>query len=423
MAQTSQILGGLGGPSLSAVATPASCVDGDGSILATASGTALPLTYSLDNGPFGNQYQFTGLKARDYLVQVQDGNGCLARYPVTVGVKNTLVLTMDNDTTICEGTSAKLAATSPNGVSYQWTPSTALSNAHVLQPVASPTTTTTYSLTATWGLCTRSGSQTVTVNPAPVADAGPPDTTCYGKSVSLQGSGLGGNGSYTYQWQPRVFLNSSTVASPTVEGPTATTNYHLTVTDGNGCASLNNAHVTITVLPPPPLFAGNDTNVVAGQPVPLHAVDVAGSGFVHYAWTPAGELVFPDSSLAVLPSATETTTFVVTGTTALGCQGVDSMTVWVFTHADAYVPGAFSPNHDGHNDVLRVVASSIRLLKVFAVYDRWGSQLFTSTNPAVGWDGTFNGREMPAGVYVWVVVGVDYAGKTVERKGTVVLVR
>jgi gliding motility-associated-like protein len=72
---------------------------------------------------------------------------------------------------------------------------------------------------------------------------------------------------------------------------------------------------------------------------------------------------------------------------------------------------------------LRVVASSIRLLKVFAVYDRWGSQLFTSTNPAVGWDGTFNGREMPAGVYVWVVVGVDYAGKTVERKGTVVLVR
>jgi gliding motility-associated-like protein len=95
----------------------------------------------------------------------------------------------------------------------------------------------------------------------------------------------------------------------------------------------------------------------------------------------------------------------------------------VFNTAEIYVPSAFSPNHDGHNDVLRVIGPSIRELKVFAVYDRVGSQVFTTSNLSVGWDGTREGRELPAGTYVWMAVGVDFAGKVHEKKGTVVLVR
>ena len=424
---TTAIVGGIPGATPVPTPQPASCVNNDGSISVSTTGGLPPFAYKIDGGSFGSAFNFSGLASGPHTVYVLDGNGCQTSAPVTVLLNNTLVLNMGGDATICEGKSVVLGATSPNGVSYAWTPATGLSNAAVLNPTASPVTTTTYTLTASWGACTRGGSETVNVNPAPVADAGPPDTTCYGKSVQLQGSGVAGGGGagggLSYRWRPFTFLNNASVADPTVVGPTASITYTLVVTDGNGCSSLNKAPVTVTVTPPPQLFAGNDTNVVAGQPVPLRAVDVSHSGFVQWAWTPGAELIGADTAVAVWPAATQTTTFVVTGTTAGGCIGVDSVTVEVYKTADIYVPNAFSPNHDGHNDVLRVVAPSIRVLKVFAVYDRWGAQVFTTANPGVGWDGTRGGRELASGVYVWVAVGVDYQGRTVERRGTVMLVR
>jgi len=51
------------------------------------------------------------------------------------------------------------------------------------------------------------------------------------------------------------------------------------------------------------------------------------------------------------------------------------------------------------------------------------AEVFRSQNPAVGWDGTRGGRELGPGVYVWMAVGMDYAGHLIERRGTVVLVR
>ena len=420
--QQSVVVGGLSGASITPVPQPAGCNNNDGSITVQVMGGASGYTFKLDNGTFGASNQFTGLTSGDHTVYVTDGNACSTSAIVTVPLNNTLSLFKGADATICEGKSTTLNPTSSNGVSFAWTPATGLNNTTILTPVASPTTTTTYSLTATWGACTQTISETVNVNPAPVADAGPSDTTCYGKNTALQGSGTG-TGTLTYQWSPGTFLSSRTTATPTVDRPTATTTYLLRVTDGNGCTSLNNATATVVVTPPPQVYAGADTNVAAGQPVPLHAVDVSGSGFVNYDWEPAGGLIPASGADVVVAAASVTTTYVVTATTTAGCLGVDSVTVKVFNSAEIYVPSAFSPNHDGHNDVLRVVGPSIHILKVFAVYDRYGGQVFTTSNISEGWDGTRGGRELPAGTYVWMAVGVDFAGKVHERKGTVVLVR
>ncbi|HEY4112379.1 gliding motility-associated C-terminal domain-containing protein [Puia sp.] len=416
------IVGNLGGATVVPVATDAGCPNNDGTVNVTAMGTAPPFTYKLNDGSFGPKTNFTGLARGDYIAYVTDGNGCVTQAPVTVQQNNTLVLTTGPDVTICEGQHTTLGAASPNGVSYSWTPATTLNNPAVLSPVASPRSSTTYTLVATWGACTQTGTVTVNVNQAPVADAGVGDTTCYGRSTGLMGSATGA-APFSYRWRPTTFLNNSVTAGPTVVQPTASTTYHLVVTDGNGCSSLNDAAATVFVTPPPQLFAGNDTNVVAGQPVPLHAEDVIGSGFVSYQWTPAEGL---DNSLVQDPlviAAGATTTYIATGTTAAGCMGTDSITVKVYTTGDIYVPNAFSPNHDGHNDVLRVIAPGIAFLKMFAVYDRWGAQVFATSNVGIGWDGTRGGRELAPGVYVWMAVGVDFQGRLVERKGTVLLVR
>jgi gliding motility-associated-like protein len=425
--QTSIILGGLTGATPNPILNQnATCANNDGIVDVTATGVAPPYAYKIDAGSYGTgttaPVSFSGLAQGSHTVWVQDANGCEQSAAINVPLTNNLQLTMGADQTICEGSSTVLNATSPNGVSFSWTPTSSLANAKSLRPIAKPTTTTTYTLVATYGPCTQTGMETVIVNPAPVANAGTVGPTCYGKSIGLNGSGTGA-APLSYSWRPSTFLDDATLAAPTVVSPTTTTTYHLKVTDGNNCISLNDAEVRVVVPAPPQLSAGSDTNVAAGQPVPLQAVDVSNSGFIKYEWTPAAGLAGANGANAAVLAASATQTYTVTAMTSGGCVGIDSMTVKVFTTADIFVPNAFSPNHDGHNDVFRVVASSIQQLHEFAVFDRGGAKVFTTSNAAVGWDGTRNGRELPPGVYVWMAVGWDWQGRLVERKGTVVLVR
>ena len=54
------------------------------------------------------------------------------------------------------------------------------------------------------------------------------------------------------------------------------------------------------------------------------------------------------------------------------------------------------------------------------VYNRWGQEVFRTSNPAVGWNGGSTGG---TAVFVWMAAGIDYQGHLIERKGTVILVR
>jgi hypothetical protein len=49
--------------------------------------------------------------------------------------------------------------------------------------------------------------------------------------------------------------------------------------------------------------------------------------------------------------------------------------------------------------------------------------VYSSNDPERGWDGRFAGRPQAAGGYVWMVRGRDFTGKTIFRKGTMVLIR
>lgn len=78
-----------------------------------------------------------------------------------------------------------------------WTPTTGLSNTNILNPIAKPTITTKYYITATSAPCRKTDSVTVFVNAAPIANAGANASICFGKSTQLNGSG-----GVQYAWQP-----------------------------------------------------------------------------------------------------------------------------------------------------------------------------------------------------------------------------
>jgi gliding motility-associated-like protein len=57
------------------------------------------------------------------------------------------------------------------------------------------------------------------------------------------------------------------------------------------------------------------------------------------------------------------------------------------------------------------------------VYNRWGTQVFATSNIDEGWDGTFRGAPQPVGTYVWYITLVDIQNKVQSQKGTVILIR
>jgi len=166
-----------------------------------------------------------------------------------------------------------------NAENFSWTPRDGLSNTNILTPEASPSTTTVYYLTAITGICRQTVDVMVTVNPAPIADAGKGNTVCYSASTQLHGSG----GDY-YSWTPAIYLTDPNVSDPGVSKPLNTTTYSLMVTDDKGCSSLRSDAVVVTVTPPPAVWIGNDTSIRAGQPVPMEVKDINGSGFEFFSW-------------------------------------------------------------------------------------------------------------------------------------------
>ena len=88
-----------------------------------------------------------------------------------------------------------------------------------------------------------------------------------------------------------------------------------------------------------------------------------------------------------------------------------------------FIPNAFRP--DGtYNTVFKPVNSYVDITTyVFAIYSRNGQLIFQTTDPNEGWDGTFEGKPAPLGVYVYYVTYVFPNGEFYKRPGTVTLVK
>lgn len=83
-----------------------------------------------------------------------------------------------------------------------------------------------------------------------------------------------------------------------------------------------------------------------------------------------------------------------------------------------YMPNAFTPNNDGHNDVILPVINGIENYQI-KIFDRWGKLIFSSNDPYEAWDG--NG--VSEGVYNYVVVLSDLTNIPQQFTGSILLAR
>ncbi|NSL90392.1 T9SS type B sorting domain-containing protein [Chitinophaga sp. Mgbs1] len=87
-----------------------------------------------------------------------------------------------------------------------------------------------------------------------------------------------------------------------------------------------------------------------------------------------------------------------------------------------YIPNTFTPNGDAKNDMLKVYGYIINKIHM-AIFDQWGEKVFETNSQEPGWDGTYKGKPLPSGVYIYVCHLVLKDGSTVEKKGVINLIR
>lgn len=398
-----------------AATTAAGCSGtADGTVTITASGGNAPYEYSIDGTNFqaGNNFNIAG---GNKVIWVRDINNCVTSQNIFIPLNNTVTLNAGADDTICEGKTFQLNPTS-NGTSFSWTPAASLNNGAILNPIASPIITTKYFVTATTGICTRLDSITVFVDPAPIPNAGADKTLCFAQDHQLNGSG-----GVSYTWTPATNLDDPTIFNPTVINPASSIIYALAVVDAKGCNSLKDDSVTITVSTPAKLFVGNDTIIAMRQPLQLFSRDVNNSGLSIYTWSPVYGLNDPfiANPVAILD---RDITYYVYASTAGGCEAFDTINIKAYEGPELYVPNAFTPDGNGLNDILKVIAIGMKEFHFLRLYNRYGQLVFSTTDPNKGWDGRIKGKIQNTGTYVWMAEAVDYRGNLIQRKGTFIII-
>ena len=422
-------------------------------------------------GVSGSNFDPSGLSGPVSITySVGNSAACNASVTHTITVNPLPIADAGPDVAICNGSSTTLNAS--GGTNYSWSPSGGLSSTSISNPIASPVTTTTYTVTASSGPgCTAIDNVTVTVNSLPTADAGSDVLICGGYETQLSASG-----GITYSWSPQEGLSATDISNP-VANPAITTTYIVTVTDGNGCTDTDD--ITINALAAPVANAGIDQMICLGESATLSAI---GGG--SYLWNTG------DTTAIISYTPSVTTVYTVTASYTNGCTSSDDVVVTVnsiptvsltsdpeifayqgqiitytaipagYDNYDFYVnnnlvqsgssniyqtntlqdnqvvlvvvnktgcvgdpdslgmhvkpiPNAFTPhNVDGKNDIF------VKGLNL-TIFNRWGQKLYEGTE---GWNGKYNGNRVSSGTYYYVIKLSDLKNVVTEIKGPVTLI-
>jgi gliding motility-associated-like protein len=217
--------------------TDPTCTAG-GSFIVNTTGTAASLLYSLNGGQPQASPVFNNLPAGDYTVRVSSAGTCVKTASASLTLQDDLLLVAQPAATVCAGEVFTPHILS-NATSFHWSPSSGMSNATGSHPQITAQSSSTYTLTATKGICQQTAKLDVIVKPLPKIYSGGDQTIVAGDAVKLPAFAPEG----AFLWSPAAGLSSATILQP-LAMPVNTTTYHLNVT-ANGCTTSDSLVVTV----------------------------------------------------------------------------------------------------------------------------------------------------------------------------------
>lgn len=236
---------------------------------------------------------------------------------------------------------------------------------------------------------------------------------CEGDGIYIHPVIEGGSGDKTYYWTgPNGFQSNDSILSFSDIVMQQHGLYTLSVQDTLECDDISEFNLIVNPIPEID-FAPYDTLYVKPG-YELHA----GSGYMDYLWNTGdqGEYIIIDS----------TGEYSVDVTSYSGCYNNESVYV-AWSSIPIFVPNAFTPDGDGLNDIfLPVVRYDFVSSYHLYIFNRWGQMIFESSELQTGWDGTYKGKKVPGGVYVYRIDYTSYGARDSQPEvltGEVVVLR
>ncbi|MBC8051594.1 MAG: gliding motility-associated C-terminal domain-containing protein [Sphingobacteriaceae bacterium] len=167
----------------------------------------------------------------------------------------------------------------------------------------------------------------------------------------------------------------------------------LTVETDKGCRSTK----SLPYYSAPTLLMGDDITILRGGEKHLTATTTGKE--LKYKWVPATGLD-NDTIPNPVASPVENTKYTLTVTSKAGCSESGDLYVTV---VEPDIPNAFSPNGDGINDRWAIKYLETYVRADVQIFNRYGQKVYTSGQYLEPWDGTWQGKEIPVGVYYYTI--------------------
>ncbi|HQP04620.1 MAG TPA: gliding motility-associated C-terminal domain-containing protein, partial [Bacteroidales bacterium] len=444
---------------------PVQCGVSLGSVSAQVSGGTLPYEYLWTGGY--NSQQVPGLISGTYRLTVTDAHGCSAESVVYVGMQGNGVVTITEDQSItCFGeTNAILTANMINGVSpmaYIWSNS---GNTATIQNLAAGIYSVT--VTDSWGCSGTQSHMVTEPTEIHLAFATTPVTCFGGSDGTAAVSVTGGIAPYTYSWSNGSSQNTASglsagnyvvtihdahyceiIGNVIVTQPENPVTLNMVV--GNiSCFGMHDGYVNLFVtggVPPytylwqigenttnvpniDNLYEGiynlhvedanhcvNDTSVAVSQPAPLSATWISqgpscignNDGYIELTVTggtaPYSFTWGTGTSPVEYISGLVEGQYLITILDSMACEAeVGPITIIDVQEDCIRIPNAFTPNADGVNDTWIIDNIDMYPRAYIEVFNRWGQCIFEAKGSEDPWDGTYNGKIVPTGPYIYVV--------------------
>lgn len=354
------------------------------------------------NYSWSNNYNISSLTSQNvivnpltdtaYYIRAEKEPGCFAYDTVRIHVNTSPAINLGADKSLCDGDSVLFDAGSGFN-EYLW------SNGAGTKQISAKTAGM-YSVTGTTAEGCKSYDTVKVVNvfSNPVVSLDHNPLLCTGSSRILDAGKFS-----SYLW------NDGSASEKIIVNGVGT--YAVEVRDDNGCKGSDTTIIT-TILPLPTGFLPPDTLLCSYDKLTL----VPRKPYNSYLWSTGATA----SSITI----SQPGEYWLEVRDANGCAGRDSVVVNPKDCMEGfYIPTAFTPNHDGKNDVFRPLLFGKVKKYQFTIYNRWGQVVFQTPDLNKAWDGSVAGLSQDSNVFVWMCT-YQFEGEEVRtERGTVMVIR
>lgn len=262
-------------------------------------------------------------------------------------------------------------------------------------------------------------------HPASITIPGPEFTFCKDSLVNLHATPTNGGPNPVYEWR----LNGHAAGSNSPDftfSPQDQDTVQCLLTSDLWCVSNNPVLSAPVVMKKSSIEAGftvSPTETDLGDPVVTFTDQSVGATVCVIAWGDGTSTSCDSVHHTYTTAGTFSIRELVTNNDGCSDSSFKTVVIKPMSETKVFIPNAFTPNGDGLNDIFTVNRKDITDFTLL-IYSRTGEQIFSSSDPASGWDGTFNGTLCPEGVYTYRVIFRDSSsGKTEDYHGHVTLLR